>query len=264
MRAARDFIRELELVFALLGNAYSLEREKVLYGVMFLAGDAHEQWHLNHSVTDLEGYTFDDFKAFVRDAVEDPANRVISVTLSYERARQKEGQTVSAFATYLDTLEDQLPRYTEEQRVLHLLAKLAPKLRKGIVKYHNIPAKRKDLVALATRIESSDKTMSQKRPYPEPGRQGGEGSKRMRAERSSGASQPPRKSTSSAPPSGKTEKDVLSNIECWNCHEKGHYANKCPRAASTTQSVRQITAGDKPTRRESTSGKGQGQEKSRT
>jgi hypothetical protein len=101
-------------VFALLGNAYSLEREKVLYGVMFLAGDAHEQWHLNHSVTDLEGYTFDDFKAFVRDAVEDPANRVISVTLSYERARQKEGQTVSAFATYLDTLEDQLPRYTEE------------------------------------------------------------------------------------------------------------------------------------------------------
>ena len=91
MKAARDFIRDLEIVFALLGSAYSLDREKVLYGVMFLVGDTYEQWHLNHSVMNLGDYTFEDFKTFVRDAVEDPANRVISVTLTYKRARQKDG-----------------------------------------------------------------------------------------------------------------------------------------------------------------------------
>ncbi|KYG40373.1 hypothetical protein M433DRAFT_8887 [Acidomyces richmondensis BFW] len=39
---ARDFIRTLELVFALSGQAYSIEREKVLYGVMFLVGEPRE------------------------------------------------------------------------------------------------------------------------------------------------------------------------------------------------------------------------------
>ena len=43
IKAARDFIRNLEIVFALLGSAYSLDCEKVLYRVMFLAGDTYEQ-----------------------------------------------------------------------------------------------------------------------------------------------------------------------------------------------------------------------------
>ena len=42
--------------------------------------------------------------------------------------------------------------------MLYLLAKLSHELRKSIVKYHAIPKKRKDLVTLATRIESSEKT----------------------------------------------------------------------------------------------------------
>ncbi|KXL46432.1 MAG: hypothetical protein FE78DRAFT_30893 [Acidomyces sp. 'richmondensis'] len=42
LREARDFIRTLELVFALLGYTYSSEREKVLYSVMFLAGKPRE------------------------------------------------------------------------------------------------------------------------------------------------------------------------------------------------------------------------------
>jgi hypothetical protein len=45
LKEARDFIRSLELVFALAPDAYSGEKEKILYNVMFLAGEPRETWY---------------------------------------------------------------------------------------------------------------------------------------------------------------------------------------------------------------------------
>jgi hypothetical protein len=42
LKEARDFIRSLELVFALAPDVYSGDQEKVLYSVMFLAGEPRE------------------------------------------------------------------------------------------------------------------------------------------------------------------------------------------------------------------------------
>ena len=39
LKEARNFLRTLELVFALSGTAYSSKQEKVLYRVMFLIGE---------------------------------------------------------------------------------------------------------------------------------------------------------------------------------------------------------------------------------
>jgi hypothetical protein len=199
---------------------------------MYLAGEAHEKWHLRHNVADLVGYTFDDFKEFVRDAVGDPVNRSITVTMAYERAHQKENQTVQAFALELDVLEDQMPRYSEEQRVRHLLAKLSQPLRNAIVKYHVIPKTRQDLVALASRIETADRASSSQAQH----KRGGSDShgldkqkKRRRGDHSK--SSPQSKSSGNAgaskekKPSGSTD---LSHIECYGCHKKGHYRNNCP------------------------------------
>jgi hypothetical protein len=41
-------------------------------------------------MSDLDGYLWDDFKSFVLDAVEDPVNRSLSTTISYENTRQGE------------------------------------------------------------------------------------------------------------------------------------------------------------------------------
>jgi len=38
LKEARDFIQSLKLVFTLAPKAYSSEREKILYGIMFLIG----------------------------------------------------------------------------------------------------------------------------------------------------------------------------------------------------------------------------------
>jgi hypothetical protein len=155
LKEARDFIRSLELVFALAPDAYSAEQEKILYGVMFLAGEPRETWHQNNSVQQLDSYSWEDFKSFVLDAVEDPVNRSLSTTVAYETARQGDGQTVQAFATELATLEEQMDPYTPEQRTRHLLAKLKPALRTAIITYHDVPKRREDLVSLATRLESA-------------------------------------------------------------------------------------------------------------
>jgi hypothetical protein len=42
LKEARDFIRSLELIFALAPRVYSLERKKILYSVMFLASEPHK------------------------------------------------------------------------------------------------------------------------------------------------------------------------------------------------------------------------------
>ena len=42
LKKAREFIRSLELVFALVPNAYSENSEKVLYSIIFLAGEARK------------------------------------------------------------------------------------------------------------------------------------------------------------------------------------------------------------------------------
>lgn len=42
LKEARDFVRTLELVFALEGDAYAADRERTPYGVMFLAGELRE------------------------------------------------------------------------------------------------------------------------------------------------------------------------------------------------------------------------------
>jgi hypothetical protein len=55
------------------------------------------------------GYTFDkDFVTFVNDCVADPVNQSLEVGRNYEKARQKDNESVAHFAIYLKNLEEQL------------------------------------------------------------------------------------------------------------------------------------------------------------
>ena len=69
------------MIFALAKTSYLTEQDKVLYGVMFLAGELYETWHHRYEVNNLGSYNFADFRRFVMDAVEDPTNCIITMTM---------------------------------------------------------------------------------------------------------------------------------------------------------------------------------------
>ncbi|KAI7171343.1 hypothetical protein KC316_g11060 [Hortaea werneckii] len=235
LKEARDFVRTLELVFALAGDAYATDRERTLYGVMFLAGEPRENWHHMYSVADLEDYTWEDFKRFVYDAVEDPANRSLSVMLAYESARQGEHQSTHAFATELATLEEQLSAYTPEQRTRHLLAKLRHPLRTAIMTHHEVPTRRQDLISLATRLEAASKkdpAPSKRGASEAPGRSRDQKKPRPGGHdkaNAPGAARPSQDDGGGVGGSGSERK-----FSCWNCGKEGHYQNQCtkPRKVS--------------------------------
>jgi hypothetical protein len=242
LKEARDFIRSLELVFALAPDAYQSDRERVLYGVMFIAGEPRETWHHNNSVDRLDDYVWDDFKKFVLDAVEDPVNRSLSTTVAYETARQGDGQTVQAFATELATLEEQMDPYTADQRTRHLLAKLKPALRTAIITYHEVPKRREDLVSLATRLESaskrSDVALAPHKRAAEDQKNRWNGSKKRRGS-------PQRQKDNREPQSKRKESAGGSSgnsVVCWGCNELGHYRTDCPKGNGDKASTRKVGA----------------------
>lgn len=244
LKEAGEFMQSLELVFALAPESYRGDREKVLYGVMYLAGEPRETWHHNHNLTELGSYSWSDFKRFVLDAVEDPANRTLSVTVAYEEARQKENQSVSAFAAELATLEDQMDPYTPAQRTRHLLAKLRPALRLNIVTHHDPPQRREDLVSLATRLETASKASVSAVPLASHKRiasktQERSQSKRRRGgspRRDDGDSHAKREQGASGLPGGQNrDRSRYADWTCYTCGEVGHISTHCTKQAKTSR-----------------------------
>lgn len=93
-------------------------------------------------------------------------NQQLDATQQYQNTKQKQGQMVHAFETYLSKLEAQLlVQYTKEQSHLHLFTWLRPELQIAITNYQNIPTTRSSLVALAARLEKNQTKPTQ--PCPE-------------------------------------------------------------------------------------------------
>lgn len=242
LKEAREFIRSLELVFALSGEVYQRDREKVLYGVMFLAGEPRETWHHEHEVGGFEDYSWAEFKSFVLDSVEDPVNRALSVAIAYDTAKQGDSQTAQAFATELATLEEQVEPYTEAQRTRHLLAKLKPALRRAIISYHNVPTTRSELISLATRLESADGKSSATERSQSRKRTAAEDRGRPASRKRLNATTQPSAGVSQAEPMlgrSATDKD-----RCWNCEGYGHFSRDCPKRNDRAKpATRKVTAG---------------------
>lgn len=262
LKEARSFLKDLEVIFALAPDAYPTDQQKVLYGVMFLAGEPDETWHHRYRVDSLEGYTWEQFRQFVQDAVDDPVNRGVRVTLAYEGAQQKEGQSIQAFASELATMEEQLAPYSEEQRVRHLLAKLQPALRNTIIKHHAIPATRQELVSLGSRIESTDRTGSKRAAREDepdqPRKRGGRGGTRggHRNQSGGGGSQARRERDGVEPPAkrpagqGNSSEDWKKEAKCFGCGKTGHIKPECRSKhlwkEGESHAVRKVSATDKP------------------
>ena len=97
--------------------------------------------------------TWEDYKRFFLDLIENPMNHQISTAQNYQDAAQGVTQSVQSFTTYLDTLEAELQPYDKVQRQDHLLTCLRPDLRRAIIAYPEVPDNQQDLIALTSRVE---------------------------------------------------------------------------------------------------------------
>ena len=168
------------------------------------------------------------------DAVEDPVNRSLTVAKSYEDARQKGDQTVQSFAAYLATLEEQMEPYTPAQRIRHLLVKLRRTLCDDITIYHKVPTTRDELISLATRLERAEKKtnagssrVTHKHGASEPSNQPPTKKSRSQSRPRRDGEKPQEQHYASG--SQSRPKGDHSELECFNCHEKGHIKPNCPK-----------------------------------
>ncbi|ELR03689.1 hypothetical protein GMDG_06329 [Pseudogymnoascus destructans 20631-21] len=133
----------------------SLTSTTVTKPATWLEGEPRDAW-LRHKKEPNFQKTWKEFKRFLLYLVQDPVNRTISTAIKYEEARQRSGQSAQAFATYLETLEAELPAYSEEHRVQHLLMKLRPEVQRKVLQYTEIPRSRGALIVLTGCFEQTE------------------------------------------------------------------------------------------------------------
>lgn len=215
LKEHREFIRSCEIAFRVLPQEFLRDNEKVIWAMQYLEGDPRELWYTHYERTlntREEPVTWAYFRQYLLDLLSDPINRGLEAATSHAQAMQRKDQSVRAFATYLEVLEEQLTPYTEEQRVQHLFAKLRPELQRAITNYHQVPATREDLIALGSTLE---RNLRRSAPAPE----------QRTKDTYRGKSKDP--SPKSKPSSAPTRPKDKSNITCYKCNKTGHYANEC-------------------------------------
>ena len=243
------FLRQCRNYIRMEKRSFVDEVEQVHWAITYLRGEAADAWsrHEKDTYGDEESaFSWKEFEVFHKDWLADPANRLLNAFQKYDDARQKEGQSIQNFASYLEELEAILPPYSEEQRAGHLFMRMKPSLRKDILAKGDMPSTRREVLALAQRFEGiqriesrqqSDPSRQSRRSNVHPhGQDDGELKRKSEEEKDPKGSRSGRGSfgrkrrgeSQSTPGSNRqpTEEDK-SKVECFRCRKKGHYANEC-------------------------------------
>jgi hypothetical protein len=249
IREHRNFVHQCTITFRRTPLEHPHDADKVLYAMQYLEGEPRDMWARQETTLGEDQSTWEEFVEFLRDIIQDPVNRGISTMQRFQDAAQLPNQSVHAFATYLETLEADLPPYSDEHRRQHIFTKLKPEIRSAITNYQDIPETCAGLISLAARLEENLRRT--KHATVAPRRTGevdpegrtipatnsfGRGGFRIRGRgRGGGAMAPPTRPNSIPVPMGRGM-NYTDEVECFLCHEKGHYSNVCPNNRGNSQS----------------------------
>lgn len=150
------FLSDVTSNLGLRKELFSSDRAKIDYAVQYLKGDAALVWD---SAPNTKEMTFKEFKEFIENVhLEMNPFRLVDLACEWDKARQREGQSVRSFSRYLFSLEFEMGNhYTKEQKARHLLAKLRETTRLDVIKYAPVlpdMLSQEIIVSTATRIEA--------------------------------------------------------------------------------------------------------------
>ena len=153
----QSWIRDCEARFRLFPVTFGTTRYRILWSAQFLKGIPKARFleALDAQEFDENTLTWEEYSTFLEDLVVDPANRGILEVVKFTNARQGDRQSAQAFDSELAALEAKLPRKEESLKARDYLARLRQDLQQAIMSAPNIPFTRRELVALATRLEQN-------------------------------------------------------------------------------------------------------------
>lgn len=228
VREYQDFKTRLEIAFRLDPNAFIVEDQKIAYTLQYLQVTLRQLWLQQEMDRGSDGIalTWHDIMTFLLNQLQSLINRELSVTMLYQKAIQKDSQSVNEFAAYLASLENQIsPPYEQKHLIMHLYSKLRPELRTAISNYSEFPSTRQEMVERAATLEDNLRRAS------------GTTATRPRGERAALPSRavgrtayttPYRRPSASATPSYPQPRPGSCNY----CHKPGHWEKDCRRKQS--------------------------------
>ncbi len=151
----------------------------------------------------------------------DPANRMAYASLQLKDIKQRKGQSVREFVSYIEGLERDIPvDWTErERKAWFLLNSLLPDLRKEVMKENKSITSREQVIAAAQRHEELAKQQDTSETQAKLAGHKHTARATQRFKGSKGSDGTERASSSA----NVSNKDIV----CYNCGRKGHKQSEC-------------------------------------
>jgi hypothetical protein len=230
----QGFLRDLQARFDANEGCYTQDKQKILLGSTFLAGDPKDQWYAQHP-NGFDGVTYAEFENFIKGTAGDDTTRAAEAgSLTQSLKQQKE-----SFIPYYErwnTVWAQWPVPIPDLARIHLFL---PTLRPNVnAQLHSLglPATWQGLRDVGIRAEKQEALLS------------GQGSTQPLK-----PSQEENNTRTQKNPAPRSDNEALKPREnlprtytCYHCNEEGHIATYCPRRSGNAANKQQKDGGARP------------------
>ena len=261
-----EWMRTWQRLHAASPSYYQSDANKINVAAMKLTGSVADAWEREERTVDAMERTWRYFCDFLLNFIDDPHNRRITMYKEWKSCFQRSTEEVHAFYQRLETIQAELPELSEDIKRMHFLSSMRPGLRRKIVDLQKDDLPRQDLLKVAASLERNAdthgteghvgvrKVMTQggdgpsttTRPPPfykkfkhrsgsSTPRGGGRGYSQPRSDvtvnikGSAGEQKNPLRYPNQIPIVPRRERLPLSELECYECGQKGHIKPNCPR-----------------------------------
>ncbi|KAI4259411.1 MAG: hypothetical protein L6R42_004582 [Xanthoria sp. 1 TBL-2021] len=125
LRGLRAWTADVEDHFARLGAPVESDAARVDHALKHVASNIQQEWqNYEQNRGDAGQCSWKGFIEFLANLFGNPEERKMMAMQAYHDAMPRPNESVERFKAYLESLEAELPPYTEEQRALHLQLRL--------------------------------------------------------------------------------------------------------------------------------------------